>query len=89
MIITGSWIFQINQIETKKPLTKSKDLSQNLILKLLCDVIFSSLPGQCNIPSLKMANFQLDDYPWQPKFSSHTKLKQKALNYIKKPFRKF
>ena len=27
----------------------------------MCGVIFPSLPGQCDIPTLNMANFQLDD----------------------------
>ena len=45
-------------------LTRSKDLSENLSLKLLCDVNFPTLSSQCDISSFKMVNFQLDDYPW-------------------------
>ena len=69
-----------NHIRFKvNPLTRSKNLSENLSLKFLCDVIFLSLPGQCGIPSFKKATFQLDDYPWKPNFSNHTKLEQKLL----------
>ena len=40
-----------------KPLPRSKDLMKNLSFKFLCDVIFSSLPGQCDVPSFNIANF--------------------------------
>ena len=37
-----------------KPLTISKVFSENLNLKLLCDVIFPSFPGQSDIPCFTM-----------------------------------
>ena len=61
---------------TYKPLTTSKNISENFTLKLLFDAIFPSFSDQCDIPSFKMANFQLDDYSWWPNFSHHTKLKK-------------
>ena len=61
---------------TYKSLTTSKSISENFTLKLRCDVIFPSSSGQCDIPSFKMANFQLDDYSWWPNFYHHTKLKK-------------
>ena len=61
---------------TYKSLTTSKSISENFTLKLRCDVIFPSSSGQCDIPSFKMANFQLDDYYWWPNFYHHTKLKK-------------
>ena len=41
---------------------EAKHLLENYNLKFLCDIIFLPLPGQSNIPSFKMANFELDDY---------------------------
>ena len=44
----------------KETLSSSSGLSQELILKLPCDIIFPSLPGQFDIPHLTMTHFQLD-----------------------------
>ena len=41
-------------------LSSSSGLSQELILKLPCDIIFPSLPGQFDIPHLTITHFQLD-----------------------------
>ena len=71
---------QLNQIKTKKPLTRYKDFLENLSLKLLCDVTFPSLPGQSDIPCFTMTIFHLDDCHWQPNVSNHTNLKQKTSN---------
>ena len=68
----------------KKLLTISKDLSENLSLKFLCDVIFQSLSGQSDIPGLTMSNFCLGDNHWQRNFSNHTKFKQKTSKYIQR-----
>ena len=54
----------------KKPLTRFKDLSENLSLKLLCDVIFLSLPDQSDISCFTTSNFQSDEYPWKSNFSN-------------------
>ena len=68
-----------NHIKLKKgTLTKSKDLLEYFSLKLLYDVIFPSLPGQCNDPSFKKTNFHLDDYPGK-------QTSQITLNFNKKP----
>ena len=42
----GSQTSQITPNSNKKPLTRSKDLLENLSLKLLCNLIFLLLPGQ-------------------------------------------
>ena len=57
--MTQKTLFHLNEIKVillqlnsnQKLLMRSKDLSENLILKLLCNVIFPSLPGQCEVPS--------------------------------------
>ena len=66
---------KLNQLETKKPLTRCNDLSENVSLKLLRDVIFLSLSGQSDIPCFAMTIFHLDDYHWQPNVSNHTNSK--------------
>ena len=81
MIATGSQTSQITPIWNKKPLTKSKDFSENLSLKLLSDVILPSLPGQADISWFIMSNFQSDEYPWKPNFSNHIKFILKTYNY--------
>ena len=72
----GSQTSQIKQNWNRKPLTRSKDLSGNLSLKLLCDVILLSLHGQTDIPCFATSNFQSEEYPWKPNLSNYTKLKQ-------------
>ena len=57
----------------KKPLTRSKDHSENLSFKLLRDVVFPSLPGQLDISCITMSNFQSYEYPWKPNLSNHIK----------------
>ena len=57
----------------KKPLTRSKDHSENLSFKLLRDVVFLSLPGQLDISCITMSNFQSHEYPWKPNLSNHIK----------------
>ena len=59
----GSQTFQIKPNWTKKPLTRSKDLSENLSCKLLCDVVFPSFRFQSHIPCFTMPNFQSVEYP--------------------------
>ena len=73
----GSQTSQITPNWNKKSLTRSKDLSENFSLKLMCDVIFLSLPDQSDIPRFTISNFQSDENPWKPNFSNYTKLKQK------------
>ena len=80
MITSGSETSKIMPNPTnKKPLTTFKSISEKLTVKLLCDVIFSSLPSQSSIPRFTIAIFQLNDYPLQPKLSNHTKFKYKNL----------
>ena len=80
MITTGSRNYQITQNwNKKKPLRRSKDLSENLSLKLLRDAILTSMPGHSDIRCFKMSNFQSDDYHWLPNFSHHIKFKLKTL----------
>ena len=64
MITNGSQTSKIAPNSNKKPLARLKDLSENLSLKLLCDVIFFVVTRPIDVPSFKMANFQLHDYPW-------------------------
>ena len=80
MIISDHQASQITPSWNKKTLTATKTLPENLSLKFLCDAIFLPLPGQCDIPSFKMTNFQIDEYTWSPNFSNYTKLKQKTSN---------
>ena len=63
----------------QKTSNRSKDLSQNLNLKLLCDVIFPSMPGQSDIPCFLMVIFHLDDYQWQQKLLKSPQIKTKNL----------
>ena len=42
-------LVKLNPNWNEKPLTRSKNLLENLSLKLLCDVVFPSLPGQSDI----------------------------------------
>ena len=49
MITPGNQTSQTTPNWNKKSLTRSKDLLDNLSLKLFCDVIFLSLPGQSDI----------------------------------------
>ena len=71
---------QITSNSNYKPLTRSKELSKNLSLKVLCDIIFLLLSGMFDILSFTMAIFDLDDYHWQPNFSNYIKLKLKTSN---------
>ena len=80
MITTVSRNYQITQNwNKKKPLRRSKDLSENLSLKLLRDAILTSTPGHSDIRCFKMSNFQSDDYHWLANFSHHIKFKLKTL----------
>ena len=85
IITTGS---QIISNSNYKPLTRFKDLSGNLSLKLLRDVIFLSLPDQSDIYCFTIPNFQSDEYPWKLNFSNHIKFKLKTCNQIQIAFRK-
>ena len=87
MIIPGNQT-QITPTWNKKTLTKFKDVLDNLSLKLLCDVIFLSLPGQSDIACFTVVNFQSDEYSCKQNFSNYTKLKIKASNYKSKTFQK-
>ena len=49
MITLGNQTSQTTPNWSKKPLTRFKDLLDNLSLKLFCDVIFLSLLGQSDI----------------------------------------
>ena len=49
MITLGNQTSQTTPNWNKKPLTRSKDLLDNLSLKLFCDVIFLSLLGESDI----------------------------------------
>ena len=69
---------QITSNSNQRTLTRSKGLSKNLSLKLLCDVIFPSLSGQSDIACYAISNFQSDEYSWKPNFSNHIKLKLKT-----------
>ena len=79
MITSGSKTSQITRNTRKLSLNTSQILSEKLTLKLLCDVIFLSLPGHTNIPCFLMVNFHLDDCLWQLTFPNHAKLKNKPL----------
>ena len=68
MMTTGSQTFQITSDSNQNPLTRPKEFSENLTLKLLPDVIFPFLSCQSDVPSFKMANFKLDDYLRSPNF---------------------
>ena len=48
---------QITPSCNKNPLSTSRGLSENLSLKLLCDVIFLSLLNQSDALSFMIANF--------------------------------
>ena len=63
IITTGSQTSHITPIFNEKPLTRSKNLSENLSLKLLCDVVFPSFPSQSDIPCIRMSNFESHEYP--------------------------
>ena len=54
-------------------------------MNLLCDVIFSSLPGQSVVLWCTKNNLQLLEYPWQLNFSNYTKLKQKPSICVSRP----
>ena len=79
MITPGNETSQITPNRIKKALTTSKDLLENLSVKLLCHIISLSLPSQSDIPCFTMAIFHLDDRHWQPNFSNHIKFKLKNL----------
>ena len=66
---------QITPDSNKNPLTTSQNFLENLSLKLLCDVIFSWLLSQPNIPRFAKASFYLHDYQSRSNFSDHTKFK--------------
>ena len=89
-----SWrLNMILTFATKHLLIINKDnlylhLSVGLNFKLLYNVIFLSLPGQSNNPSVRMANFQLDEYLWNPYFLNNAKLKLKTSNHVQTSFRK-
>ena len=71
-------LLKLNPNWNKNPLTISKGRLENLSLKLLCNVIFPSLPDQFGIFSFTTSNFQLEEYPWEPNFSNYNKLKEKT-----------
>ena len=62
----------------KKSLTRSKDLSQNITLKLLDGVIFPSLPSQFGIPFFTMSNFNQRSTHGNQTSQNKTKLKEKT-----------
>ena len=88
MITPGDAIFPGNQISqitpnwNKKPLTTSKNVSENLSLRLLYDIVFPSLSGQSEISCFIMTIFHLRDYQWQANFSNHIKFKLRTCNKI-------
>ena len=71
-------LLKLHQVSNKKPLTRSKDLSENLSYKLLCDVISLLCSSQYDIRCFTIAIFHLDDYHWQPNVLNHNNLKQKT-----------
>ena len=83
MITTGSQTSQISLNWNKKPVTRWKDLSEDLSLKWLCDVILTSLYGQSHIPCFTMFNLQSDEYPWRSKLSNRIKVILKPLTRSK------
>ena len=80
-------LLKLHQVSNKKPLTRSKDLSENLSYKLLCDVISLSCSSQYDIRCFTIAIFHLDDYHWQPNVLNHNNLKQKTSDQIQRTFR--
>ena len=80
MIITGSQTSQITPSSNKNRLTTSQNFLKNLSLKLLCDVIFSWLVSQPNIPCFAKASSDLHDYQLWTNFSDHTKFKHDTFN---------
>ena len=66
----------------QKPLLTSQELLENIIFKLLSDIIFLPLPSQSIIPCFTRVSLQLVEYRWQPNFSDHTQLKIKTSTYI-------
>ena len=69
---------QSNLLKSYQILTRSKDLVENLSLKLLCDVIFHCCRSIQRF--IITANLELDEYPWKPKFLNNSKLELKASN---------
>ena len=78
----GAQISQITLNSNYTPLAISQSLLDNFTLKLLCQVITSSLPANPTflILLLSFFTYPLDDYHWQPNFLKHTKFKQKTSN---------
>ena len=68
-------LVKLNPNWKEKTLTRSKNLLENLSLKLLCDIVFLSLPGQSDILTfcqsdnlLYNVQFSISGVPMETKF---------------------
>ena len=62
-------ILKLHHIE-KKHLTRSKGFLENVSFEMLCDGMLPSLTGQSEISCFIIPILNLDDYKWQPNFST-------------------
>lgn len=84
-----SQILVITPNRNKKPLTALQGVLENLSSKLLCNVIFSSLPGQSNIPCFTMNHInKLTRLTLAAKIWIHTWLNENNSYYIPRSSRK-
>ena len=65
MISPSNQTSQITPNWNKQPVTTSKDLSENLSLKLLRGAIFLLFSDQSDIFCFTIGSSQSDEYPWR------------------------